>query len=88
KLGTAGMLDALKIVKKTEGEYTLNLGLQEDELRKSLIPLAGKLFSKRTATLRIKGKAHAKVWGILGKKFDINESKEISLKELIKNMKL
>ncbi|MEN8958111.1 MAG: LEA type 2 family protein, partial [Flavobacteriales bacterium] len=32
KLGTAGMLDALKIVKKTEGEYTLNLGLQEDEL--------------------------------------------------------
>jgi hypothetical protein len=39
KLGSARMLEDLKIIKKKEGEYTLNLALQESELKSSIIPL-------------------------------------------------
>lgn len=88
KLGSAGMLDDLKIKRKSEGEYTLNLALQESELKESIVPLLKKAFSKKTVTFRVKGKAHAKVWGILGKKVEINEKKEIAISELIKNFKL
>ncbi|MDA9261863.1 LEA type 2 family protein [Flavobacteriales bacterium] len=88
KLGSAKMLEDIKIKRKAEGEYTLNLALQESELKNSVVPLLKKAFSKNTVTFRIKGKAHAKVWGILGKKVDINEKKEVSIQDLIKNFKM
>ena len=87
-LGKAEMLESLKIKKKTEGEYTLYLALDESELKKSVVPLLKKAFSKKTITFRIKGKAHAKVWGILGKKFDVNEKEDIAIQELINNFQL
>ena len=84
KLGSARMLEDLKIIKKKEGEYTLNLALQESELKSSIIPLLKKAFSKKTITFRVKGKVKARVFGIISKKFDINESEEVSIQELIK----
>jgi LEA14-like dessication related protein len=88
KLGSASMLEDMKIIKKKEGEYTLNLAMQESELKNSIIPLLKKAFSKKTVTFRIKGRVKAKVWGVLGKKFDINEAEEVSIQDLIKNFKL
>lgn len=88
ELGTATMLNDLAIDKKTEKGYTLGLLLEENALKDKLIPLMKKALFNKTITFRIKGQAHAKVWGFLGKKFDINESKEINISELLSSFKL
>ncbi len=88
ELGSAGMLDELKIDKKAEKVYTLGLLLEENALKEKLVPLMKRALFKKTITFRIKGQAHAKVWGIFGKKIDINESKEINISELLSNLKL
>ena len=86
-LGNASMLDDMKIEKKKEGDYVLDLAIQENDLKKTIVPLLKKAFAKKTVTFRVKGQAHAKVWGVLGKKFDINEKEEVSITELINKFK-
>ena len=88
EIGNAEMLDDLKIEKKTEKGYVLNLLLEENALKDKIIPLMKRAIFKKTITFRIKGQAQAKVWGILGKKFDIDESKEINIAELLSTLKL
>ena len=87
ELGVAGMENDIEILKKTEGNYTLNLLMQENEIRKSLIPLVTKALFKKSVTFRVKGKAHAKVFGVLGKKIEVNEYKEVLIADLISKLK-
>ena len=47
KLGSAKMLEDIKIKRKAEGEYTLNLALQESELKNSVVPLLKKSIFKK-----------------------------------------
>lgn len=88
ELGLATMVDDLKIDKKTEKVYTLGLLLEENALKDKLVPLMKRALFKKTITFRIKGQAQAKVWGVLGKKFDINESKEVNISELLSSFNL
>ena len=87
-LGNATMLNDLKINKKSEGDYTLELLLNENDVKSFLMPLLKKAFIQKSITFSVKGRAHAKAWGIIGKKVDINEKKEISISELIKTFKM
>ncbi len=88
ELGVAGMENDLKIIKKTEGDYTLGLLLQENDIRNALIPLIKKAIFKKSVTFRVKGKAQAKVWGIFGKKIEVNEKKEVLVADLMSKLKL
>lgn len=83
ELGTAGMVKDMKILKKTEKDYTLELLINQNDLEKMAMPLIKKALFQKMITFKITGQAKCKVWGIFGKKIDINESKEISIKELI-----
>ena len=87
ELGIAAMENDLKIIKKKEDDYTLGLLLQEEDIRNAIMPLIKKALFKKTVTFRVKGKAKAKVFGIFGKKIDINEKKEVSVAELMNKMK-
>ena len=86
-LGKAQMAEDVKILKKTENDYTLELLLQKSDIEKAAISLVRKAFTKKTISLRVKGKAKCKVWGILGKKIDVDETKKISLMEFINKFK-
>jgi LEA14-like dessication related protein len=88
EIGVAEMTEDLMIEKKAEKVYTLKLKLAENALKNKLLPLMKKALFQKTIKFQIKGKVHCKVWGILGKKIDLNESKEISLSELLSNLKL
>lgn len=87
ELGTAGMEEDLKILKKTQGNYTLGLLIQEKDIQNSLMPLLKKALFKKSVTFRVKGKAKAKVFGIFGKKIVINESKEVLVADLMSKLK-
>lgn len=88
EIGVAQMTEDLTIEKKAEKVYTLKLQLEENALKSKLLPLMKKALFQKTIKFQIKGQAHAKVWGVLGKKIDINESKEINISELLNNLKL
>ncbi len=83
KLGDAAMAEEVFVSKKKEDTYTLDLLLNDRDIAKAALLLLGKALFKKTIKLTIKGKAHCKVYGVLGKKIDINESKELNLKELL-----
>ena len=88
KLGDAVMADEVVILKKTEGDYTLNLLLNDKDLRNAAMPLLAKALFKKNIKLTVKGKAKCKVFGVLGKKIDINESKTLNLSELLNKIEL
>lgn len=88
KLGDAVMADEVVILKKTEGDYTLNLLLNDKDLRNAAMPLLAKALFKKNIKLIVKGKAKCKVFGVLGKKIDINESKTLNLSELLNKIEL
>lgn len=88
KLGDAVMADEVVILKKTEGDYTLNLLLNDKDLRNAAMPLLAKALFKKNIKLTVKGKAKCKVFGVLGKKMDINESKTLNLSELLNKIEL
>lgn len=88
KLGDVVMADEVVILKKTEGDYTLNLLLNDKDLRNAAMPLLAKALFKKNIKLIVKGKAKCKVFGVLGKKIDINESKTLNLSELLNKIEL
>lgn len=86
-LGNAEMANDLVIKKKTESDYTLELLLKQQDIKDNAMSMIRKAFLKKTIIFRVKGKAKCKVWGILGKKIDIDERKEISLMDLMNKFK-
>ena len=88
KLGDAMMVSDVVVLKKSEGNYTLDLLLNDKDLRKAAMPLVAKALFKKNVKLTVKGKAKCRVFGVLGKKIEINESKVLNLSELLNKVKL
>ncbi len=88
KLGDAVMASEVVVLKKTEGNYTLDLLLSDKDLRRAAMPLLAKALFKKNINLTVKGKAKCRVFGVLGKKIDINESKTLKLSELLNKIEL
>lgn len=88
KLGDAMMVSDVVVLKKSEGNYTLDLLLNDKDLRKAAMPLLAKALFKKNVKLTVKGKAKCRVFGVLGKKIEINESKVLNLSELLNKVKL
>lgn len=88
KLGDASMENEVVVLKENEGNYTLDLLLNDKDLRKAALPLLGKALFKKNIKLTVKGKARCRVYGILGKKIDVNESKTLNLKELLSKIEM
>lgn len=88
KLGDAMMVSDVVVLKKSEGIYTLDLLLNDKDLRKAAMPLLAKALFKKNVKLTVKGKAKCRVFGVLGKKIEINESKVLNLSELLNKVKL
>jgi LEA14-like dessication related protein len=88
KLGDAVMTDEVVVLKKTEDDYTLKLLLNDKDLRQAAMPLLAKALFKKNIKLTVNGKAKCKVFGVLGKKIDINESKTFNLNELLNKIEL
>lgn len=87
KLGDAMMVSDVVVLKKSEGNYTLDLLLNDKDLRKAAMPLVAKALFKKNIKLTVKGKAKCRVFGVLGKKIEINESKVLNLSELLNKVK-
>lgn len=87
KLGDAMMVSDVVVLKKSEGNYTLDLLLNDKDLRKAAMPLLAKALFKKNVKLTVKGKAKCRVFGVLGKKIEINESKVLNLSELLNKVK-
>lgn len=88
KLGDAVMAEEVVVLNKTEDDYTLKLLLNDKDLRQAAMPLLAKALFKKNIKLTVKGKAKCKVFGVLGKKIDINESKTLNLNELLNKIEL
>lgn len=78
KVGVVHLTDKIKLVKKTEGIYTAQLGVELEKI--NLIGLAtNALFGK--TTICFKGKVKAGVAGFY-KKFDLNEKRDLDISQI------
>jgi len=83
KVGKAKMANDVVIEKKTQKEYDLVLKANPSDISSKLMSNVMGLLGKKKVKVGIKGKVKAKVFGLVGKKFDVEEEEEIDISELM-----